>query len=71
MITCSLNNFMEAVKPWLNGEYIRQAYLDEQGRFVLYFQDGVKNVYEIDDCTAAQAEEILANFKQRGIPVVE
>lgn len=71
MITCSLNNFMEAVKPWLDGDYIRQAYLDEQGRFVLDFNDGVKNVYEIDDCSAAQLADILADMKRRGIPVKE
>lgn len=71
MITCSLNNFLEAVKPWLDGDYIRQAYVDDQGRFVLDFNDGVKNVYEIDDCTADQLGDILADFKKKGIPVLE
>mgnify|MGYP001103359612 CR=1 FL=1 len=71
MITCSLNNFMEAVKPWLDGDYIREAYLDAQGRFVLDFNDGVKNVYEIDDCSAVQLADILADMKRRGIPVKE
>ncbi|MBS3758982.1 MAG: hypothetical protein KGY61_10000 [Desulfobacterales bacterium] len=69
MITCSLNNFMEAVKPWLSGDYIREAYVDEQGRFVLDFNDGVRNIYAIDDCTAAQMADILADFKKKGIPV--
>ncbi len=70
MKTCSLNHFLEAVKPWLDSEYIRSAHLDGDGNFVLNFSDGVKNVYRIDDCNKAQLEDILTDFKNRGINVL-
>ena len=69
MKTCSLNEFLEAVKPWLSTEYIRNAHVDENGNLVLDFNDGVKNVYRIDDCAAGQLKDILKDFKKRGIAV--
>ncbi|MGM0452991.1 MAG: hypothetical protein ACQERN_07485 [Thermodesulfobacteriota bacterium] len=69
MKTCSLNDFMQGLKPWLSSEYIRKAYVDEQGHFVINFVDGVKNVYRIDDCTFAQLKDILKDFKAKGIYV--
>ncbi len=71
MHTCSLADFMEALKPWLSGEYIRQAYLDGQGHFVVNFVDGVKNVYRIEDCSGEQLKEVLKDFEARGIPVAD
>ena len=70
MKTCSLNYFLEAVKPWLDNEYIRSAHLDGDDNFVLNFTDGVKNVYRIDDCNKAQLEDILTDFKNKGINVL-
>jgi hypothetical protein len=70
MKTCTLNEFMLAVKPWVTDEYIHKAYLDDAGNLVLYFRDGVKNVYHIDDCTAGQIKKILRDFKKAGIDVV-
>ena len=70
MKTCSLNHFLEAVKPWMDSEYIRSAHLDADGNFVLNFSDGVKNVYRIDDCNKDQLEDILTDFKNRGINVL-
>ena len=69
MKTCSLSAFMEVLKPWLDSDYIRNAHLDDKGRFVLQFLDGVKNVYQIDDCNKAQLKAILADLKKKGVPV--
>ncbi len=69
METCSLNHFLEAVKPWMNSDYIRSAHLDADGNFVLNFADGVKNVYRIDDCNKVQLESVLKDFKEKGIQV--
>ena len=71
MHTCSLADFMEALKPWLSSEYIRKAYIDEQGNFVVYFVDGVKNVYRIDDCSGEQLKEVLKDYEAKGIPVAK
>jgi hypothetical protein len=69
--TCTLNEFLLAVKPWISEEYIRKAYLDDEGNLVLDFRDGVRNVYQIDDCTAGQIKTILKDFKKSGIKVIE
>lgn len=71
MKTCSLNHFLEAVKPWMASDYIRSARLDADGRFVLNFTDGVKNVYRIDDCNRAQLEAVLQDLKKKGIDVAD
>jgi len=69
MKTCSLNKFLEAVKPWIDSDYIRRAHLDAEGGFVLNFADGVKNVYRIDDCNKAPLELVLKEFKEMGYPL--
>ena len=69
MKTCTLNDFLEAVKPWIDNAYIRNAYWNSKGQFVLDFNDGVKNTYQIDDCNTAQLEGVLNEFKKKGIPV--
>ena len=69
MKTCNLSDFMQALTPWLDDDYIRKAYLDENGHFVLLFTDGVKNVYHIEDCEKSQLEEILEDLKKKGVPV--
>ena len=71
MKTCSLNDFMAEIKPWLDKNHIREAQLDEKGHFVLYFLDGMKNVYHIDDCNQAQIKNVLNDLKKKGIPVTE
>ncbi len=71
MEVCSLNEFMQSLKPWLDSNYIRKAHLDEQGRFILDFNDGVKNVYRIDDCSREQLRQVMKDLKQKGIPVEE
>lgn len=69
MKKCSLNDFMEELKPWLDKDHIRAAGLREDGRLVLYFLDGMKNVYEIDDCNTQQVNKVLGDLKKKGIPV--
>jgi hypothetical protein len=71
MKTCTLNEFMLAVKPWISDEYIHKAYLDDDGNLVLCFRDGVKNVYRIDDCTAGQIKKILRDFRKSRIEVID
>jgi cation transport ATPase len=70
MKTCSLNDFMNELKPWLDKEHIRAAELQEDGRLVVYFLDGMKNVYTIDDCNRDQIVAALAELKKKGIKTV-
>ena len=71
MKTCSLNDFMEEIKPWLDTDHIREAHIDDNGHFVLQFLDGMKNVYHIDDCNREQVKGVLKDLKTKGIPVKE
>ena len=68
METCSLNEFMRSVKPWLSENYIRKAHINSDGHFVLDFTDGVRNAYRIDDCSKDQLMEVLADLREKGIP---
>ncbi len=67
MKTCSLNDFMEEIKPWLDSFHIREAHIDDKGRFVLMFKDGMKNVYHIDDCNREQVDAVLKDLAKQGI----
>lgn len=69
MKTCKLSDFVQAIKPWLNDDYIRKAYLDANGDFVLLFMDGVKDVYRIEDCEKSQIKAILEDMKKQGVSV--
>ncbi len=69
MKTCSLNDFMAEMKPWLDSDHIRGAEIDDNGHMVLYFMDGMKNVYIIDDCNKEQIEDVLADLEKKGIDV--
>ena len=71
MANCSLNDFLEELKPWLDKDYIKEVHVDDKGHFILYFRDGMKNVYSIDDCNKEQVEKILKTLKNKGIPVSE
>ena len=71
MKTCSLHDFMEELKPWLDKEHIRKAEMDEKGHLIVHFLDGMKNVYVIDDCNAAQVKDVLKQLKSKGISVEE
>ncbi|MBU0729669.1 MAG: hypothetical protein KKE17_14140 [Proteobacteria bacterium] len=69
MKTCSLHDFMSELTPWLDKDHIRGVSVDEQGRFILYFMDGMKNVYQIDDCNREQIEAVLKDLKGKGVSV--
>ena len=71
MKTCSLNDFMEELKPWLDTDHIRKVNMDDSGRMVLHFLDGMKNVYHIDDCNEKQIKEVLNDLRIQGIAVEE
>ena len=71
MKTCSLHDFMEELKPWLDKDHIRKAEMDEKGHLVVHFLDGMKNVYLIDDCNASQIQGVLKELKSKGIEVQE
>ncbi|MFH7320979.1 hypothetical protein ACHHRT_10280 [Desulfurivibrio sp. D14AmB] len=71
MRTCSLQDFMAELEPWLDSDHIRSAELDQHDHLILYFLDGMKNVYEISDCNRQQIGEVLSKLRQRGIPVQE
>ena len=69
METCRLGDFLSVLEPWLDRDYIRKVFLDNQDRLVLFFADGGEKVYKLDDCTQAQLEGILKDIGKRGIPV--
>ena len=70
MKSCSMNDFMQELAPWLDKDYIREARLDDDGNIVLLFQDGVRDVFQIDDCTKAQIDGIFKDLKDKGITVL-
>lgn len=63
MKTCSLDDFMAEMKPWLDRAYIRSAFIDTSGNFVLQFLDGTQNIYSIDDCSSQQIHKVLRELK--------
>ena len=71
MKQCSLNEFMKELKPWLDKNHIRSAESSGEGQFILYFLDGMKNVYHIDDCNKEQIKVVVAELKKKGIAVTE
>jgi hypothetical protein len=70
MKSCSLNDFMEEIKPWLDRDHIRSAEVDDQGRVILHFLDGMKNVYLVDDCNRTQVGKVLEDLRRKGIEVL-
>jgi hypothetical protein len=64
-------DFMQTLKPWLNGDYIQQARFDAKGNFTLLFVDGGQKVYHVDDCTAGQLKDVVELLKKKGVPVLE
>ena len=71
MKTCTFINFMQALKPWLNDDYIQQARFDDKGNFTLMLVDGGQKVYHIDDCTTAQLKDAVELMKKNGVPVLK
>ena len=71
MKQCSLQDFMEELKPWLDTNHIRSAEMSAEGRMTLYFLDGMKNVYQIDDCNKKQIGAVISDLRKKGIAVKE
>jgi hypothetical protein len=71
MNTCIFIDFMQALKPWLNEDYIQQARFDDKGNFTLMFVDGGQKVYHVDDCTAAQLKDVVELMKKNGVVVLK
>ncbi|HSR36516.1 MAG TPA: hypothetical protein VLL73_04975 [Desulfurivibrionaceae bacterium] len=69
MKTCNLQDFLTELQPWLDRDHIHDAELDGKGHLTLHFNDGMKNVYAIDDCNAQQMQKIVQQLKGCGIPV--
>jgi len=67
--SCSLNDFMQELAPWLDREHIKSARVDADGRLVLLFLDGMQHVYVINDCNRQQINDVLADLKKKGIAV--
>ena len=70
MKECSLHDFIKEMKPWLNDSYIQMAQVDDQSRFTLYFVDGTRNVYQVDDCNRSQIVDVLKQLQSKGIKTV-
>ena len=58
MQSCSFMDFVQILKPWLDRQYIRKGYLDDNGNFRLFFSDGGEKAYRIDDCSESRIKEI-------------
>ena len=69
MKTCSLDNFLEELKPWLSSDYLYKAVSDGNGHFIIHFLDGTKNTYDIDDCNEEQIEHLIVALENEGILV--
>jgi hypothetical protein len=69
MKTCTLDEFVKELTPWLSRDYVREVYLDERGDVVVMFLDGIRNGYHIDDCTQAEVKAALSDLKDRGLAV--
>ena len=69
MNTCTFIDFMQALKPWLNSDNIKQARFDDKGNFTLMFVDGGQKLYHVDDCTAVQLKNVVELLKKNGVPV--
>jgi hypothetical protein len=69
METCNFTHFMQVLKPWLNSDYIRKAYVDAKGDLRLMFVDGGEKMFRIDDCSQSQLKDILQDLNKSGVPV--
>ena len=70
MNTCTFNEFMQMLKPWLNDDYIRQAHLGAEGTLTFRFVDGGYQTYQIDDCTSEQLGNTIERLEKHGIEVI-
>ena len=69
MKTYNLSDFMKALTPWLDDDYVRRAYVNDNNHLLPLFKDGVKNVYHIEDWEKFQLESILKGLKKKDVTV--
>ena len=69
MNTCTFIDFMQALKPWLNSDYIHKARFDDKGNFVLIFADGGQKSYQVDGCTTEQLKDTVELMRKNGVVV--
>jgi hypothetical protein len=69
MKQCSLNKFLDEINPWLDSQYIHNAETNGKDHFILYFLDGTKHDYRIEDCNEKQVKAIILDLKAKGIAV--
>jgi len=69
METCTFKNFLKVLEPWLDRDYIRKAFLTDQGHLILFFTDGGQKGYHIDDCSKNELEAALDDIQNKGIAV--
>ena len=69
MENCGIKYFLKVMEPWLDRDYIRKVFLNDQDQLVLFFADGGQKTYHIDDCTKAQLKSIITDIRKRGIVV--
>ena len=69
MQACTFIDFIQALKPWLDSDYLKKGYVDKNGNFRLIFTDGGEKVYQIDDCTENRLQEVFDMMSQKGIPI--
>ena len=69
MQSCTFMDFVQILKPWLDRQYIRKGYLDDNGNFRLFLSDGGEKTYRIDDCSEARIKEVFAMMIDKGFPV--
>lgn len=69
MKQCSLNNFTESFRPWLDNNYIRNVVIDKKGNVTFTFMDGIKDTYQITNCDKAQIRKVCKELSDRGVPV--
>ena len=69
--TCTFVDFVEALKPWLKDDLIKQASFDRNGKFTVLFEDGATNIYQIDDCSPNQIDEAAELMRNNGVLFLE
>jgi hypothetical protein len=69
MQACTFDNFLHTLKPWLDSDYIRKGFIDSNGVFRIFFNDGGERTFRIDDCTETRLKEIFSMMIEKGIPV--
>ena len=71
MDTCRFLDLMQALKPWLNEDYVQHARLNESGDFTLTFVNGGQQNYRIDSCTVAQLRDALELLSENDVQIFQ